>query len=419
MLLRSKFVLAALILVVHCACMFGAPALCNPRIYGAHADGLTKDTLAIQHAIDNCERRGGGIVELTAGTYLSAPIILKSRITLQLDEGAVLRGSPDHNDYQAITLFRRPGRQSLVSAANASHITIRGQGTIDGSGQSWWQEKGESSDNGPRPKLVVFDNCDDIRLEGVTIANSPNWHVVLYYSHHIVIHDVKILAPAHSPNTDAIDPFASSDIEIDHVTADVGDDNVAIKSGEPGSPGPDDASRNIAITDCTFLHGHGLSVGSEVAGGVQHVHVSRVHFEGTNNGIRIKSGRDRGNDLSDLVYSDLTMVGVHTAIQITDYYGDKTRLGAAGVQPAPVTRLTPHMHNITIENVKATGIATAMDIEGLPEAPITMLTLQNIHIESDTGAKVFYAEMRTHDLSIHSHSGPPMVAGTGVKDLQK
>jgi polygalacturonase len=266
---------------------------------------------------------------------------------------------------------------------------------------------------------VVFDHCDNIRLEGVTITNSPNWHVVPYYSHHIIIRNVKILAPAHSPNTDAIDPFASSDIRIDHVTADVGDDNVAIKSGEPGSPGPDEPSENINITDCTFLHGHGLSVGSEVAGGVRHVHVSRVHFEGTNTGIRIKSGRDRGNDLSDLVYRDLTMNGVHTAIQITDYYGDKSRLGAAGVQPAPVSRLTPHMHNITIKNLKAAGVATAMDIEGLPEAPITKLTLQNVSIESDTGAKVFYADIRSHDLRISSRSGPPVVMEAGAHDSGK
>jgi polygalacturonase len=85
--------------------------VCNPRTYGAKADGLTKDTTAIQQAIDECERRGGGVVELDAGVYLSAPIILKSNITLQLNQGAVLRGSTDHDDYEAITLFRRIPRK--------------------------------------------------------------------------------------------------------------------------------------------------------------------------------------------------------------------------------------------------------------------------------------------------------------------
>ena len=100
---------------------------------------------------------------------------------------------------------------------------------------------------------------------------------------------MKVLAPHRgAPNTDAIDPFSSSNIKIDHVFASVGDDNVAIKSGAIGSPGPDAPSHDITITDCVFEAGHGLSIGSEVSGGVQNVHAERISFKGTDQGIRVK-----------------------------------------------------------------------------------------------------------------------------------
>src|ERR1035438_10526644 len=282
-----------------------SPVVCNPRAYGAKGDGVAKDTAAIQAAIDACEKQGGGTVQLTAGTYLSAPIVLKSNIALQLDKGATLLGSADHGDYPAKTEFREPGLQSLVSATDSTNVSITGEGVIDGAGETWWQmaravkNAGVMGSDHPRPRLVVFDHCKHIRVEGVTIQNSPMWQLVPYYSDDVVIRNTKVLAPPHSSNTDAIDPFSSSHVVIDHVLADVGDDNIAIKSGPINSPGPDDPTHDITITDCTFMHGHGLSIGSEIAGGVQNVRAERIHFEGTDNGIRVKSNRDRGNDVRD------------------------------------------------------------------------------------------------------------------------
>src|ERR1700753_346098 len=196
--------------------------------------------------------------------------------------------------------------QALVSATNADNVAITGEGTIDGNGESWWLEARAYKDSGilgaehTRPRLVVFDHCKHVRVEGVTIQNSPMWQLVLYYADDVVVRNIKVLAPAHSPNTDAIDPFSSSHVTIDHVFADVWDDNIAIKSGMINSPGPDAPSRDITITDCTFLHGHGLSIGSEIAGGAQNIRAERIHFEGTDNGIRVKANRDRGNGVGNL-----------------------------------------------------------------------------------------------------------------------
>ena len=328
-----------------------AATTCDPHGFGARGDGIAKDTAAIQSAIDACAAKGGGTVLLTAGTYLSAPIVLKSNITLELEQGATLLGSPDHADYPAKTEFRLPGLQSLISATNAENVAITGEGTIDGQGESWWKMARAVHDAGvmgnphPRPRLVVFDHCKHVRVEGVTIQNSPMWQLVPYYSDDVLIRNVRILAPQHSPNTDAVDPFSSSNVRIEHLYADVGDDNIAIKSGAINSPGGDEPARDITISDCTFKHGHGLSIGSEIAGGAHNIVAQRIHFEGTDNGIRVKANRDRGNDVSDLVFRDIDMKDVKNPIVISEYY--PRILPAAGeVKPEPVTRLTPHFHNI-------------------------------------------------------------------------
>jgi polygalacturonase len=396
-----------------------ASANCDPRTFGANGDGTTKDTAALQAAIDACERQGGGVVRLSAGTYLTAPIELKSNITLQLEKGAKLLGSSDHQDYPPHNEFRLPDLQPLVSAINATNVAITGDGVIDGAGESWWQEARSIKDHGilgtghPRPKLILFDHCKHVRLDGITVQNSPMWQVVPYYSDDVVIRSVRILAPPLAPNTDAIDPFSSSNVVIDHVFADVGDDDVAIKSGAINSAGPDSPSRDITITDCTFLHGHGLSVGSEIAGGAQNIRAERIHFEGTDNGIRIKANRDRGNEVSHLVFRDIEMKDVKNALIISEYY--PAILPPAQEGAKPVTRLTPHFHDITLENVKATGSETAAVIVGLPEAPITGIVLKKVKISAHKGATIGYADVTGEDSVFQADDGPPITPLEGAK----
>jgi polygalacturonase len=380
-----------------------------------------KDTAAIQAAIDACEAKGGGTVRLTAGTYLSAPIVLKSNIILQLDKGVTLLGSADHGDYLAKTEFREPGLQSLVSATNASNVAITGEGVIDGAGETWWQmartlkDAGVMGSDHPRPRLVVFDHCKHVVVEGVTIQNSPMWQLVPYYSDDVIIRNIRILAPAHSPNTDAIDPFSSSNVQIDHVFADVGDDDIAIKSGAIGSPGPDEPSREITITDCTFLHGHGLSVGSEIVGGAHNIRAERVHFEGTDNGIRVKANRDRGNNVGPLFFHDIDMKDVKNALVISEYY--PKILPPDSELPQPVTRLTPHFHDITIENVTATGSTSAGTIAGLPEAPISGVVLHNVQISARAGLTIGYAEVSGEGVVIESAEGRSISKLAGARVL--
>jgi polygalacturonase len=399
-----------------------AATTCNVRAYGAKGDGTTKDTAAIQKAIDTCSAKGGGTVLLTAGTYVSAPIMIKSNVTLRLVKDATLLGSPDHKDYPPKVEFHTPDLQPLVGSENATNIAIEGEGTIDGNGESWWKEARERHSGGVlgkdlRPKLIILDHSKNIRIEGITIQNSPMWQLVPYYSDNIVIRNVRVLAPQHSPNTDAIDPFSSSNILIDHVFADVGDDNIAIKSGPINSPGPDSPSKNIKIVDCTFKHGHGLSIGSEIAGGVQNVSAERVSFEGTDNGIRVKSNRDRGNaDIGNFHFKDITMKDVKNDIIISEYYPKIAPVGE--VEAAPVGRLTPVFHDIVLENVTATGETNAGAIYGLPESPVKNVVLKNVHIESKTPLKIGYADVTAINLTVKasdSAEGIVKLAGADLK----
>jgi polygalacturonase len=409
-LLRSilgTFFLAALAV---CGTLAHAARVCDVTAYGAKGDGVTKDTHAIQGAIDACAAKGGGTVRLASGTFLTGPIVLKSHITLEVDAGATLLGSQDKADYLEVQELRERALQPLLSATNAEHIAIRGGGTIDGNGKPWWDavyahRAGSNFVAAMRPRLILFDHCRHVLIENMTIQNSASWQVVPYYSDDVVIRNGKILAPARSPNTDGIDPFSSSHVTISHMTIDTGDDNIAIKSGQPGSPGPDAPSTDIIITDCTFLHGHGMSMGSEIAGGVERVRARRIHFKDTASGVRIKSNRDRGGDIGNFDFRDLTMENVGTPILITEYYPRIPQHDTA----QPVTRLTPRFHDIHIGNLKATGAKEAGTIIGLPESPITTVTLDHVEISAQKGLTVSDATLTAHDFSVTAAAGDPYI----------
>jgi polygalacturonase len=389
-----------------------APAVwaktCDVKAFGAKGDGVTKDTVAIQKAVDACAGNEKNVVMVSGGTFLSGPISLKTGTTLEIAKGTTLLGSPDREDYPKVMFAGHETVQPLVGSVNAENITIRGGGVIDGNGHVWWdyvkgvKDAGVLGTDHPRPMGMVFDHSKHIHVSGITVQNAGFWQIVPYYADDLTFENMRILAPK-SPNTDAIDPFSSSHILIDHVFSSIGDDNIAIKSGAINSPGPDAPSTYITIRDCTFENGHGLSIGSELAGGAQHIHAERIHFKGTDQGIRIKANRDRGHDVSDISFKDIDMVDVKTAILISEYYPKVYPEG--DVKAEPVQRLTPHFHDISIENVHATGSKVAGVIVGLPESPVVGLTLKNVHIEAETGMKIAYADVRFDDVTVKAAEG--------------
>ena len=357
--------------------------VCNVKTFGAVGNGKLKDTLAIQNAINTCANQGGGSVLFPPGTYLSAPLFLKSNITLQVSKGATLIASKDAQDYVV-----PPGVQitttvlPFIYAYQVDNVSVTGGGIIDGNGSAWWS-KGLIANK--RPRLFVFAYSTNINISYITLQNAGSTHVRLYYVTNATVQYVTVKSPASSPNTDGIDPATSHNVLIEYCVIDTGDDNVAIKSGfiEPGYPNA--GSSNIQVLHNQFLHGHGVSIGSETNGGVQNVLVEDNTFQGTENGIRVKSTRSNGGDVSGLVYRHNTMTNVKYALIISGYYPD---IPADGDPAQPVTATTPYFHNILIDDLTVTGATFAGYVIGVTEKPFTNITLNNVHITAKTGLQV-------------------------------
>ncbi|WP_063749786.1 pectinesterase family protein [Streptomyces xylophagus] len=373
--------------------------VCKPIAYGAKADGTAKDTAALQKAINACA--GKGTVELTAGKYLSGALTLAADMTLQLDSGATLLASQDAADYPLSGGKLTP----LLGGSGVNNLTITGAGTIDGQGSPWWtlinQEKAAGKTLSSRPGLVSLSNASNVKITGITLKNAPNVNITVKKVTKSAIDGITVQAPADAPNTDGIDVWSSSGVAVTNSTIDTGDDDIAINSSAEGGP-----SHDISLSGCTILHGHGLSIGSYTAGGIYDIDIHDNTLKGTTAGVRIKSARGRAGEIHAVTYKNLKMTDVTTPIQITGYYPS---IPADGDAAQTVTGTTPNYHDITIANITATGATTAGQIVGVPEQPITGLTLTAVNITAKTGLTVRNATVGTTSTIIKPASGPAYI----------
>ncbi len=374
----------------------------NVRDFGAKGDGITFDTEAIQKALDTCSKAGGGTVRFPAGSYYSKPIRVRTKTIVQLDEGATLLASTNHADWMKEPgdwLKAKSGGDFIpfISGSDLEDVAFTGKGTIDGNGAVWWEEAENARQKVsgytlPRPNLVVLTRGKNIRMTGIRLVNSPKFHFVPTDCDGVLIEDVTVLAPERAANTDAIDPSICRNVKITRCFIDVGDDNVAIKSGKKVE-GREFACENIEITDCTFKHGHGVSIGSETVGGVRNVIVKNCTFEDTDNGLRIKSRRERGGRVENFICTDIKMTNVHPAISIAAYYQQSTHAKFPGDDEAqPITDTTPIFRNITIKNLTATSTREAGLIVGLPESLVENVIMENVTIEAKEGLTIANAK---------------------------
>ncbi len=377
--------------------------------YGARPDGTTMNTAALQECLDACAKAGGGTVRLRPGVFLTGPIRLGSNTTLHLEAGATLMGSPRKEDYRCVRL-RYSGAEALtlealVSATEAVNVAIVGRGMINGQGGGWWQDIRRTlslpKDRRPtpkappgtedyvretpwaRPRLVEFVRCRNVLFEGLTLCNSPFWTLHPLFCEGVRIHGLTVLAPEESNNTDGINPDSCRDVRISDCLIDVGDDCLALKSGlddaarERGAP-----CENVVITNCIMRRGHGgVTVGSDMSGGVRNVTVSNCVFQGTDIGIRLKTMRGRGGIVEQMACTNIVMDRVPCPVHVDMHYWKKTEAG-------PVTERTPRFRDLRISHVRATGAEQAGFIHGLEEMPVGDVTLDDVHI---TAARPFRA----------------------------
>ncbi len=380
---------------------------------GAVGDGKTMCTEAIKKTIAACEAAGGGTVEVPAGKFLTGPFALASNLNLHLADEATILISDNRKDFKPTG----DGFENCITAEGCHDLEISGNGTIDGQGQTWWDEFRDSR-NGPqpphRPYMIMLTNITRLRLANVTLANSPMFHLVPRLCRDVTIDSIKIKSPADSPNTDGIDPSGWNYL-ITGCTIDTGDDNIALKP-RPAEGGP--SCQNFLIEKCTFLHGHGMSIGGGSHGDVRGMTVRDCTFQDTDAGIRLKSGRDRGGLAEDLTYENLTMKDVKTAILITSYYPTIPK-NPADDPAQKITDHTPYWKHIRIENVTSENGAMAGRIVGLAEAPIEDVVLTNVHITAEKPMQIVNAKgVRFVDSQITATNGQPnQIADSEVEGL--
>ncbi len=370
--------------------------------FGAVGDGKTMNTAAIQKTVDAASAAGGGIVLVPEGNFLTGPFTLASQINLQLAKGATILITDDIKNYPSAD----ERYQDCISVVGAHDIEISGEGAIDGQGKAWWDAFRADKAMTHRPYMIKFNKCSRVYVHGVTLTNSPMFHLVPQNCTDVTIQGITIQSPANAPNTDGIDPSGWNYL-ITNCTIDDGDDNIAVKpGGNSRSPG----DKNFTITNCTFRHGHGMSIGSGTDNGIEDLRVSNCTFDSTDAGIRIKTSRGRGGLLQNLTYENLTMTAVKNPIYIIDWYPERDAPKDPSTEKAqPVTDRTPINKNIVIRNVTATACATAGIIRGLPEAPVSNVTLSNVTISAKSPMKIYHARgIKFTASKIAVESGKPL-----------
>lgn len=357
--------------------------------YGAIPDGNTLNTKAINAAIDACNRKGGGVVWVPPGLWLTGPVVLKSHVNLHLAAGSTLLFTKDFDQYPLVKAnwegLPQMRNQSPVSATHAVNIAITGKGIIDGNGDAWrmvkkdkltesqWRKlvasggivsadkktwypseksfKGAQLQNPGailpgrddafyqsikdflRPNLLLLTNCKNILLEGVTFQNSPAWCLHPLMCEDLTVRDILVKNPWYAQNGDGIDVESCKNVLIENSVFDVGDDALCMKSGRDAE-GRKRAmpTENVIIRGCTVYAAHGgFVIGSEMSGGARNIQVTHCTFIGTDIGLRFKTTRGRGGVVENIIIRDIYMKDIPgEAILFDMYYAARDPIALAG-----------------------------------------------------------------------------------------
>ena len=384
----------------------------NVRDFGAKGDGETEDTAMLQAAILCCP--AGGRVLIPAGDYVTGPLFLKSHMTLEISDGAALRLLTDRRRFPVLPgetpadnadgevllgLFegcRVNGFAGALNGIDLEDVSVIGEGVVDGrAGEGDWWIEPKKVRIASRGNLLYTQRCKGMTIQGITFQNSPSWNLHPTFSEDLDFIDVKIRAPWDSPNTDGFDPESCRRVRLLGSEISVGDDCIAIKSGkiELGRKYKRPCE-HLEIGWCALLDGHGgVTLGSEMAGGVKHVEAHHCFMRGNDRALRVKTRRDRGKDgvVDDILFRDMRMEGVKMPLVVNSFYfcdadGKTDRVQSREKQPVDDT--TPEIGTVCFERVTAAGCkACAVYALGLPEKPMKHLILRDCAFDFDPDAE--------------------------------
>ena len=374
----------------------------TPQSFGAKATGETMDGPAIQQAVDACAKAGGGIVYLAPGAYLTGTVILKSNVTLYLEAGATLRGSPRIEDYPPQSGDRvnpqgDANDKHLIFARDAVNVGLAGRGRIDGQGPAFWFKNDrryhppelEWTDvatwylgHGPRPgPLLEFVGVKGLYINDVTIENAASWTLRPLACDDVFIRGITIRNPRNGPNTDGIDPTGCRNLLIADCNITTGDDAICLKS--ENQYGLQRVSKNIVITNCVIdTNCNGFKIGTASFDGFENITLSNCVFYSRGTRLRehmisaLAIETVDGGYIDGLTATNLVMQTVRTPIFV--------RLGNRRGQGT--------LRNVAISDVRATGSICTSSVTGLPGHPVRNVSLSNIFIGSDEGGEEAWAD---------------------------
>lgn len=429
----------------------------NIKDFGAVNGGYVLNTQAFANAIEAVSKKGGGKVIIPPGIWLTGPIVLKSNIELHASTGALIKFSTDKSLYPIIeTNFEGLNTWRCISpiyGKNLENVAFTGKGVWDGSGEAWrhvkkskltkeqwanfvksggvlskdgetWfpseqymkglngadqnvrldlktKEEFEAIHDFLRPVLLSIQNSKRVLLDGPVFQNSPAWCLHPLVIEDLIIRNVTVRNPWFSQNGDGLDAESCKNVIIENSSFDVGDDAICIKSGKD-KDGRDRgiACENIIVKNNIVYHGHGgVTVGSEMSGGVKNLHVSNCTFMGTDVGLRFKSTRGRGGVVENIFISDIFMSEIPSqAISFDLFYAGKSIAEklAEGEDKSikkivPVTVETPQFKNISIKNITIRGAQQAVFLQGLPEMNLQNISISNLIAKADKGFAIIDA----------------------------
>jgi polygalacturonase len=355
-----------------------AAGVYNIRDFGAEAGGETLCTQAIQSAVDQCAKDGGGTVLLPPGTWLTGTVYLESHITIRLENGCTVLGSKEKGHYgRPRTPLAHEGETfsnwAIFAGRNLEHVAICGQGMIDGQGANFRYKEGA------RPKNLYFEGCRDVLIEGVRLRNAGSWMQHYRDCDRLRIRDIAVFNHV-SYNNDGLNIDSCRDVAITGCTVDSDDDAIVLKSL---SARP---CENVTISDCVVSsHCNSIKMGTESGGGFQNITVTNCAVCSPRYS-QVIYGRQRGlagialeivdgGTLERVTISNVTIKGVTAPIFLR--LGNRAR---SFEQKQPKSGIGT-LRNVMLSDIIATDCsAIGCSITGLPDHPIENVTLSNISL---------------------------------------
>src|SRR5882757_1414082 len=427
------------------------------RVEGAVKDGSALSTRAIQSAIDECSKRGGGVVVFEPGTYLTGSIFLKEGVELRIDKGVELKGSQHFEDYPEIDTriagIEMKWPAALLNIIGVKNAAITGEGKVNAQGKfcwdKYWAMRKEYDAKGlrwivdydaKRVRTLLIQNSADVTVRGVRFVDAGFWTVQVLYSKYVTVDGIIVRnnENGHGPSTDGVDIDASTWVLVENCDIDCNDDDFCLKAGRDWDGlRVNRPTEYVVIRKCITRKGGGLlTIGSETSGGIRHVLAIDLIAKGTGNGFHIKSATTRGGTVEDIHIRNITMDSVGNAILFTMNwnpaysYSELPKGYSYDSIPAhwksmlhkvtPPEKGIPAAKNFYISNITATHAQFAFDAAGYTQSRLTNFVFTNCTVSASVlGTMEFIEGWKYNNFNLSVDKATPPAKVNGIENQER